>query len=209
MSLINLFYHKAKSCLRKKKELEKVIDKRSSALDNVQVLLARIRDASSDSQVSTLWMFISALENLFKMCSEGPLFSVLSFSDFHFAIQVLESYQVGVAALKQTFKSAGLTEDDVANTMDEVQEVLDTHNEIQALLSEPVDSSTDEGLEDELEELLMQEHKPGPGSDGNLNDGDKDLEDRLKQLRVNGKHENLLPFTEFFFYSLPNFYFFF
>lgn len=138
----------AKSCLRKKKELEKVIDKRSSALDNVQVLLARIRDASSDSQV-------------------------------------FESYRVGVAALKQTFKAAGLTEDDVANTMDDVKEVLDTHNEIQAILAEPVDSTTDEGLEEELCDLLAEENTPGPGSGGNLDESDKDLQDRLKQLRLN------------------------
>ncbi|KAE8745422.1 hypothetical protein FOCC_FOCC007802 [Frankliniella occidentalis] len=140
----------AKSCLRKKKELERVIEKRSNALDNVQVLLARIRDASSDSQV-------------------------------------LESYQVGVAALKKTFKAAGLTEDDVANTMDDVKEVLDTHNEIQALLAEPVDSNTDEGLEEELSDLLAEESAPtsGPGPGGNLDDSDKDLQDRLQQLRFN------------------------
>ncbi|KAK3930757.1 Charged multivesicular body protein 7 [Frankliniella fusca] len=138
----------AKSCLRKKKELEKVIEKRSSALDNVQVLLARIRDTSSDSQV-------------------------------------LESYQVGVAALKKTFKAAGLTEDDVANTMDEVKEVLETHNEIQALLAEPVDSNTDEGLEEELSDLLSGESAAGPGSGGNLDNSDKDLQNRLRQLRLN------------------------
>lgn len=138
----------AKSCLRKKKELEKVIDKRSAALDNVQILLARIRDASSDSQV-------------------------------------LDSYKAGVAALKQSFKAAGLTEDDVANTMDEVKEVIDTQNEIQAILSEPVDSSTDEGLEDELQELLSADLRPGSGTGGNLDDSDSDLQDRLKQLRVN------------------------
>lgn len=100
----------------------------------------------------------------------------------------MESYQVGVAALKQTFKAAGLTEDDVANTMDEVQEVLETHNEIQALLAEPVDSSTDEGLEEELSDLLSEDNTPGVGPGGNLNDSDdKDLQERLQQLRVNGK----------------------
>lgn len=103
-------------------------------------------------------------------------------------MQVLESYQVGLATLKQTFKDAGLTEDDVANTMDEVREVVDTQNEIQALLAEPVDSNTDEDLEEELSELLSEENAPGPGSGGSLDDSDKDLQDRLQQLRVNGKH---------------------
>lgn len=107
---------------------------------------------------------------------------------------MLESYQVGVAALKRTFKEAGLTEDDVANTMDEVREVLDTHNEIQSILSEPVDSNTDEGLEDELSELLSEENAPGSGTGGGLDDSTSDLQERLQQLLVNGEYIKCLWF---------------
>lgn len=99
---------------------------------------------------------------------------------------------MGVAALKQTFKAAGLTEDDVANTMDDVQEVLETHNEIQALLAEPLDSTTDEGLEEELSDLLSQDKTSGVGPGGNLNDSDdQDLQERLHKLRVNGMYPRL------------------
>lgn len=103
----------------------------------------------------------------------------------------MESYHIGVETLKKTFKAAGLTEDDVGNTMDEMKEVLETHNEIQALLAEPVDSDVDEGLEDELEKLLTEDSKPGPGSDGNQNDSDSDLQERLTQLRFTGKNSLL------------------
>lgn len=41
----------AKSCLRKKKELERSIEKRATALQNIQIIVARVKDAHSDSQV--------------------------------------------------------------------------------------------------------------------------------------------------------------
>ncbi|RZF47606.1 hypothetical protein LSTR_LSTR014689 [Laodelphax striatellus] len=41
----------AKSCLRKKKELEKQITQKCSALDNIQTILTRIRNMESDSKV--------------------------------------------------------------------------------------------------------------------------------------------------------------
>lgn len=114
----------AKSCLRKKKELEKCIEKRAVALDNVLTLLSRIREAESDSKI-------------------------------------LESYKMGLSALKTTFKEAGLTEDSVSDTMNSVQEVLDIHDEIQAALSEPVAPSTDADLEKELSALLL-DNLPNP-----------------------------------------------
>lgn len=43
--------HVAKSCLRKKNELEKSIEKRAAALQNIQVIIARVKDAHSDSEV--------------------------------------------------------------------------------------------------------------------------------------------------------------
>lgn len=117
----------AKSCLRKKKELEKRIEKRSTALDNVLTLLGRIREAESDAKI-------------------------------------LESYKIGLSALKATFKEAGLTEDSVSDTLNNVQEVLDIHDEIQAALSEPVAPSADADLEKELSALLL-DNLPNPPSD--------------------------------------------
>lgn len=49
-----LFGFQAKSCLRKKKELEKCIEKRAMALDNVLTLLNHIREAESDAKVNQI-----------------------------------------------------------------------------------------------------------------------------------------------------------
>jgi hypothetical protein len=38
-------------------------------------------------------------------------------------LQVLEAYKLGVAALKSTLKGSGLTEDSVADTMVQLEEV--------------------------------------------------------------------------------------
>ncbi|XP_054261197.1 charged multivesicular body protein 7 isoform X2 [Macrosteles quadrilineatus] len=115
----------AKTCLRKRKELEKCIEKRASALENVQVLLTRVKEAESDGKI-------------------------------------LESYKMGLEALKATFKSAGLSEDSVGDTMDQVREVLEVHEEVQNALSGPVASSLDEDLEKELAELLLEDKKVLP-----------------------------------------------
>lgn len=117
----------AKSCLRKKKELEKRVEKRAIALDNVLTLLSHIREAESDAKI-------------------------------------LDSYKMGLSALKATFKEAGLTEDSVSDTLNSVQEVLDIHDEIQAALSEPVAPSTDADLEKELAALLL-DSLPNPPID--------------------------------------------
>lgn len=72
--------------MRKKHELEKYLTKRANALHNVQTLLARVHNASTDAQV-------------------------------------LESYKLAVSSLKDTFKSAGLSEEAVSETMLELGEV--------------------------------------------------------------------------------------
>ncbi|XP_067008360.2 charged multivesicular body protein 7 [Anabrus simplex] len=68
---------------------------------------------------------------------------------------ILKSYQNAVNALKSTFKEGNLTEDTVSNTMNQVQEMLDVHDEIQDALSMSVSSTGDEDLETELAELLL------------------------------------------------------
>lgn len=109
----------AKSCLRKKKELEKQIDKHVAAIDNIHLLLTRIHDTEHNSKV-------------------------------------FESYKISLSALKDQFKEAGLTEDNVSHTMAQVQEVLDIQDDIQSMLGEPASTNftSDEDYETELEELL-------------------------------------------------------
>ncbi|XP_012260058.1 charged multivesicular body protein 7 [Athalia rosae] len=108
----------AKSSLRKKKDIEKSIEKRAAALQNIQIIIARVRDAHSDSEVLT-------------------------------------SYKAGAAALKKKLDTDGLTEDNVAETMEDLSEALEEFSEIQSALSRSVDVY-DPDLEDELAELLLE-----------------------------------------------------
>lgn len=52
--------HVAKSCLRKKKELEKSIERRAAALQNIQIIIVRVREAHSDSEVNGFWSLDSS-----------------------------------------------------------------------------------------------------------------------------------------------------
>ncbi|KAJ9599619.1 hypothetical protein L9F63_026531, partial [Diploptera punctata] len=130
----------ARSCLKKKHVLDKCIEKRMSALDNVRILLSHIREAETDAKV-------------------------------------LEAYRFGASALKSTLKTSGLTEDNAADTMLQVQEVLDVQEEVETAMSLP--SEPDDDLEKELAELLKVSDLPevpkGPPSYA-------DLEARLKAL---------------------------
>lgn len=57
----------AKTYLRRKKEVEKTIAKRVSALENMEILVSRIHDSSSDSQVlDTYKIALNALKASFK-----------------------------------------------------------------------------------------------------------------------------------------------
>lgn len=116
----------AKNCLRKKKDLEKRIDKQAASLENIQCLLDNVRDAESNNRV-------------------------------------VESYKYGLAALKSTFQEAGTTADNVADTMDEVKDMLEQHDEIKESIGSPLSPTVDElELEDELAELLANNVAPSP-----------------------------------------------
>ncbi|XP_014282985.1 charged multivesicular body protein 7 [Halyomorpha halys] len=107
----------AKSYLRRKKALEKTLEKRINTSENIEILLSRIHEVSSDSKV-------------------------------------LETYKIGLNALKATFKENGLSEDDVTNTISEIQEINEMHEEIQTALSEPVSTPLESELEEELKSIL-------------------------------------------------------
>ncbi|XP_015598838.1 charged multivesicular body protein 7 [Cephus cinctus] len=127
----------AKSCLRKKKELEKSIEKRAAALQNVQILIARIHDAHSDSEVMT-------------------------------------SYKTGCITLKKKLEEAGLTEDSVRDTMDDLSEVLEEFKELQTVLSESVEHiESDHELETELAELMASPSLSNSSADTSVEDQNK------------------------------------
>ncbi|KAK7791266.1 hypothetical protein R5R35_005585 [Gryllus longicercus] len=80
----------------------------------------------------------------------------------HSDSKILESYQQGVAALKFTLKEANLTDENVSNTMLELNEILDIHDDIQESMAQSIGSSNDKDLEDELEQLLLSDTMPVP-----------------------------------------------
>uniref|UniRef100_A0A0A9Y3W9 Charged multivesicular body protein 7 n=1 Tax=Lygus hesperus TaxID=30085 RepID=A0A0A9Y3W9_LYGHE len=112
----------AKNCLRRKNEIEKQITKKLSAIDNLDSLLCRIRDAKSDAEI-------------------------------------LDCYKLGISALKTTFSETGLDEDSVANTMSELEEINEIHEEIENALAQPIGTSGDHELEDELKSILAAAEK--------------------------------------------------
>ncbi|XP_039282490.1 charged multivesicular body protein 7 [Nilaparvata lugens] len=114
----------AKSCLRKKKEIEKQIAQKCSALDNIQTILTRIRNMESDSKV-------------------------------------FSSYKDSLSMIKELMSKNDLSEETVGNTMMQLQEVLEVHDEIQNSLAEPASTlipNSDEDYEKELAELLADDN---------------------------------------------------
>jgi hypothetical protein len=106
------FYHvQARSCLRRKHVLDSCVDKRTSALDNIHALLTHLEEAKSNAEVRM------NMRRLYRIVLCGFLCYMIVW------LQVLEAYKLGVAALKSTWKESGLTEDNVADTMVQVQEV--------------------------------------------------------------------------------------
>ncbi|KAK9508710.1 hypothetical protein O3M35_006202 [Rhynocoris fuscipes] len=107
----------AKSSLRKKKALDECIIKRITTMDNLDLLITRMRDTHSDAEV-------------------------------------FDSYKTGLAALKTTFKETGLTEDNVMDTMNDLEEINEMQDEIQNALAHQLQPNNDEDLEEELSSIL-------------------------------------------------------
>lgn len=107
-----------------------------------------------------------------------------SIEDSKHSASVVDAYKLAANALRQTNAGAGITVDTVGDVMDDVQEALDNHQEIQQSLGEikleggvaPIDEST---LEAELDELMVQEEQ----KEQDLNES---IERRLRQLNMSG-----------------------
>jgi hypothetical protein len=100
----------ARRCLRKKHILDRCVDKRTSALDNIHLLLTHVQEAKSDAKVR------KNIQSLHQVPMRLQGYTGVW-------LQVLEAYKLGVAALKSTLKMSGLTEESAADTMVQVEEV--------------------------------------------------------------------------------------
>lgn len=154
----------AKTYLKKKKILEKNMQQKVNALENLQGILLKIHNCQSDKNV-------------------------------------IEAYKLGTNALKNAYEAAGITIDQLDETMDEMKHVLEQHNEMSSMISTVSDSDVDElELEQELGDLIdikLSENKidkkdfPMPPATStkenntiNVLDFDKEIEKRLAALRV-------------------------
>uniref|UniRef100_A0A182SNA2 Charged multivesicular body protein 7 n=1 Tax=Anopheles maculatus TaxID=74869 RepID=A0A182SNA2_9DIPT len=114
---------------------------------------------------------------------------------------VIEAYKLGTNALKNAYESAGITIDQLDETMDEMRHVLGQHNEMLSMISTVPENDVDElELEQELGDLLdikLAESKidkkdfPAVPTTStvennilNVPDFDKEIEKRLAALRV-------------------------
>ncbi|KAF5299495.1 hypothetical protein FQR65_LT01077 [Abscondita terminalis] len=139
----------AKSCLRKKHETDKRVSQKANTLHNVQVLLHKLEDTSTSSEV-------------------------------------LDSYKLALSTLKKNFKDNGISEDSVSDTVFELGEILDVHEEIQKTLSQTL-THDDDDLEDELQELINSNDLPPPPESSfpsPHNDSDDELKQRLDKLKL-------------------------
>ncbi|XP_050072612.1 charged multivesicular body protein 7 [Anopheles maculipalpis] len=154
----------AKTYLKKKHTLEKHMQGKINALENLQSLLLKIYNCQSDKNV-------------------------------------IEAYKLGTSALKNAYEAAGITIDQLDETMDEMRHVLGQHNEILSMIGTVSESDVDElELEQELGDLIdikLVESKidkkdfptirPTSTIDNNINnvpDFDREIEKRLAALRV-------------------------
>ncbi|CAL1676035.1 unnamed protein product [Lasius platythorax] len=138
----------AKTCLRRKIELEKTIEKRAQALANLRTLITNIENAHSNSAV-------------------------------------LSAYKTASDVLKKIGQN-GLMEYDVRDIMDDINEILEKKQEIDAILSETLTlTDSDAELEKELAELLNKDNVDVSNVDvSESNPEIKKLEQRLKDLRM-------------------------
>ncbi|XP_014248838.1 charged multivesicular body protein 7 [Cimex lectularius] len=71
--------------------------------------------------------------------------------------EILKAYKLGLSALKNNLKQGELDENSVDETMSEIQEVTEMHEDIQSILSLPITPNDDSKLEEELSEILASD----------------------------------------------------
>ncbi|XP_037782063.1 charged multivesicular body protein 7-like [Penaeus monodon] len=121
----------ALSCLRKKRTLEKSLSKQLGALENVSNCLQQLQ------------------ETRINKCN-----------GINANRQILHAFKTGVQAIRESI-AYDLSAEGVANTMDELQEVLEECKDINSLLNTGVmeEDVDDTSLQEELEQLMSTDQK--------------------------------------------------
>uniref|UniRef100_A0A182WAY9 Charged multivesicular body protein 7 n=1 Tax=Anopheles minimus TaxID=112268 RepID=A0A182WAY9_9DIPT len=120
---------------------------------------------------------------------------------------IIEAYKLGTDALKNAYAAAGITIDELDDTMDEMKNVLEQHNEISSMIGTVSATDVDElQLEQELGDLIdmklsetniANQYFPTPPATSTIEnntisipDFDKEIEKRLAALRVDPSNSN-------------------
>ncbi|XP_066150974.1 charged multivesicular body protein 7 [Euwallacea fornicatus] len=140
----------AKSCLVKKHQLEKQLEKKASALHNIQNCLQQLEGTHTNAHV---W----------------------------------EAYKNALDAFNTTYKTTGISEEAVDDTMLKLGEALEIHEDIQSALGQsPTVEEDTTALEQELEDLMKSDYldqdQPPPDDNSGRTD---DLEKSFAKLSIN------------------------
>ncbi|KAK7572045.1 hypothetical protein V9T40_014517 [Parthenolecanium corni] len=144
------------------KDLEKLEKEKESLQKEVKELLGKnMRNMAKNTLrkqkelEKRIAKHVNVLENI-----QNLLYKV---QDTEANSQILESYKIGADALKSGCAQKGLTLENVDNTMEEIEEALDTHNDIEETLGRTVGTPAEDAeLENELADLLLQDAPSAP-----------------------------------------------
>nr|CAD7263101.1 unnamed protein product [Timema shepardi] len=179
----------AKTSLRKKHELEHIIEKKVMALENVRILLNQLNDSGLDAQVLESYKKgASVLKAVLKdsgLTEESVSSTMLQLEE---TCLRPPPYTPSAPLIPQSSEKVAAHPPDKEGDRENkerrhkgqqrehagrdylckvIHKVLDVNQEIQAILSQPIGSSTDKDLEEELAALLESSGSSGP-SDNTL-----------------------------------------
>uniref|UniRef100_A0A336L5J9 CSON005229 protein n=1 Tax=Culicoides sonorensis TaxID=179676 RepID=A0A336L5J9_CULSO len=175
------------------KSLETIIDGIEKEID---VTTASIKQCLKDGRKQAAKVHLKkrhALEkNLEKRMSvlESVQAMILRIHDTQKDKDVLSAYKIGTDALKNALAGSGITLDSVDETIEQMKEAIEVHDDIQSGLASPAREILvdDDDLEKELDDLLNEE--PTGGDVGGqvsplqkTDNFDEEIEKRLKGLK--------------------------
>ncbi|KAJ8961427.1 hypothetical protein NQ318_014674 [Aromia moschata] len=100
----------------------------------------------------------------------------------HSDVHVWEAYKNALSAFNTTFKDTGLSEEAIEDTMINLGDMLERHEDIQSALARPAMDLNESDLEEELAELLKDDANDQPPDDSGIT---SDLEKQMEKLSLN------------------------
>lgn len=172
------------------KSLEKIIDEIEKEINaTTDVIKQCLKDGRKQAAKNHLKKRHAFEKNLEKRMSvlESVQAMLCRIHDTQKDKDVLSAYKIGTDALKTALAGSGITLDSVDETIEQMRDAIEVHDEIQSGLALPVRDIPvdDDDLEKELNELLNDE--PASGGGGQVSTAtnfDEEIENRLKGLRL-------------------------